>query len=291
MPRPALNSRLRNLKQENPMNVNHYIGFDVHKKSVSYCVKLADGQIVEESRLRATHDALRQWAGKRPEPWHGAGLELRMELGCDEERVIVKLDHLHQALIGRGSRDAQTRALQAFAQKVVDLIAVAVALVDDGLAVDVPSERAVVELDRIGAQAHRSPEVGHLLLLGQQVYHGVGGLDVELGRVGTLHARHVPSELGHGALHAETYAQVGDLLLAGDLSGGDLPLDPSGTEAAGNEDAIGAGEELLHRRAPIRVRLGDLTVILSGVPPGRGGLKALGVDPVDLHLRVPQRGG
>ncbi len=54
------------------MNVNHYIGFDVHKKSVSYCVKLADGQIVEESRLRATHDALRQWAGKRPEPWHGA---------------------------------------------------------------------------------------------------------------------------------------------------------------------------------------------------------------------------
>ena len=53
------------------MNVNHYIGFDVHKKSVSYCVKLADGQIVEESRLRATHDALRQWAGKRPEPCTG----------------------------------------------------------------------------------------------------------------------------------------------------------------------------------------------------------------------------
>ena len=36
------------------MNVNHYIGFDVHKKSVSYCVKTADGQIVEEGKLRAT---------------------------------------------------------------------------------------------------------------------------------------------------------------------------------------------------------------------------------------------
>jgi hypothetical protein len=59
------------LKQENPMNVNHYIGFDVHKKSISYCVKTADGQIVEEGKLRATHDALGQWAGKRPEPWHG----------------------------------------------------------------------------------------------------------------------------------------------------------------------------------------------------------------------------
>ncbi len=54
------------------MNVNHYIGFDVHKKSISYCVKAADGRIVEEGTLRATHDALRQWAGKRPEPWCGA---------------------------------------------------------------------------------------------------------------------------------------------------------------------------------------------------------------------------
>ena len=54
------------------MNVNHYIGFDVHKKSISYCVKTADGRIVEEGKLRAAHDVLRQWAGKRQEPWRGA---------------------------------------------------------------------------------------------------------------------------------------------------------------------------------------------------------------------------
>lgn len=54
------------------MNVNHYIGFDVHKKTINYCVKMADGQIVEEGKLRATHDALRQWAGRRREPWCGA---------------------------------------------------------------------------------------------------------------------------------------------------------------------------------------------------------------------------
>src|SRR6516225_4574751 len=58
MPRTAVQSRLGNLKQENPMNVNHYIGFDVHKKSISYCVKTADGTIVEEGMLRATHLAL-----------------------------------------------------------------------------------------------------------------------------------------------------------------------------------------------------------------------------------------
>ena len=54
------------------MNVNHYIGFDVHKKSISYCVKSADGRILEEGKLRATHQALRQWAQKRQEAWRGA---------------------------------------------------------------------------------------------------------------------------------------------------------------------------------------------------------------------------
>jgi len=54
------------------MNVIHYIGFDVHKKSVSYCVKDAAGKILEEGKLRATRQALRQWAGDRTEPWHGA---------------------------------------------------------------------------------------------------------------------------------------------------------------------------------------------------------------------------
>ena len=54
------------------MNVNQYIGFDVHKKTVSYCMKAADGRIVEEGKLRATREALRQWARERQAPWRGA---------------------------------------------------------------------------------------------------------------------------------------------------------------------------------------------------------------------------
>src|SRR5437016_4394483 len=54
------------------MNVNHYIGFDVHKKSISYCVKLADGTIVEEGKLAAKRATLCEWASKRTEAWHGA---------------------------------------------------------------------------------------------------------------------------------------------------------------------------------------------------------------------------
>jgi len=54
------------------MNVSHYIGFDVHKKSISYCVKAPDGTIVEEGKLSAKRATLCEWASQRSQPWHGA---------------------------------------------------------------------------------------------------------------------------------------------------------------------------------------------------------------------------
>jgi transposase len=37
------------------MNAIHYIGLDVHKKTISYCIKTAAGQIVKEGTLAAEH--------------------------------------------------------------------------------------------------------------------------------------------------------------------------------------------------------------------------------------------
>jgi transposase len=54
------------------MNTFHYIGLDVHKKSVSYCTKLADGTIVAEGKVAARREDLRQWAKQLPQPWEGA---------------------------------------------------------------------------------------------------------------------------------------------------------------------------------------------------------------------------
>ena len=72
MSRPATKRWLENLIQENPMTVTHYIGFDVHKKSVNFCIKTADGEIVEEGTILAQRDALREWARQRKHPWRGA---------------------------------------------------------------------------------------------------------------------------------------------------------------------------------------------------------------------------
>ena len=38
------------------MNTLHYIGFDVHKKTISFCVKTAAGEIVEEGSVLAQRE-------------------------------------------------------------------------------------------------------------------------------------------------------------------------------------------------------------------------------------------
>jgi len=54
------------------MNVTHYIGFDVHKKHINFCIKTSDGQIQSEGRVLAQRGTLRQWASQQSEQWRGA---------------------------------------------------------------------------------------------------------------------------------------------------------------------------------------------------------------------------
>ena len=72
MLRPAMETLAQKAHQENPMNSLHYIGFDVHKKTISFCVKTAAGEIVEEGVVPAQREELRQWAAMQPHPWRGA---------------------------------------------------------------------------------------------------------------------------------------------------------------------------------------------------------------------------
>jgi len=41
----------------------YYIGLDVHKKTISYCIKTKDGTIVARGTIAATRVALTAWAG------------------------------------------------------------------------------------------------------------------------------------------------------------------------------------------------------------------------------------
>ena len=50
----------------------YYVGLDIHKKSIAYCVKRPDGEIVREGTVAARREDLRIWAAALPQPWTGA---------------------------------------------------------------------------------------------------------------------------------------------------------------------------------------------------------------------------
>jgi len=54
------------------MSSLEYIGFDVHKKTITFCAKTGDGQIVDEGKIAARRGDLNAWAKARSRPWMGA---------------------------------------------------------------------------------------------------------------------------------------------------------------------------------------------------------------------------
>jgi len=83
------------------MNVTHYIGLDVHKKSISFCIKTADGQITDEGQMAAERYALKKWASQRPQPWRGA-MEATLFSGWVYDTLkpyAAQLDMAHPAMM------------------------------------------------------------------------------------------------------------------------------------------------------------------------------------------------
>ena len=59
---------------------------------------------------------------------------------------------------------------------------------------------------------------------------------LHLARIGVGQAQCVTRELDHGALHAQTDPQEGNVVLAGEAHGLDLTLDTAVAEARGHQD-------------------------------------------------------
>ena len=50
-------------------DIMYYIGLDVHKKTISYCVKDASGQVHREGTIGANRNELDWWMKTLPQPW------------------------------------------------------------------------------------------------------------------------------------------------------------------------------------------------------------------------------
>jgi transposase len=62
------------------MQPMYYIGLDVHKRIISYCVKDSSGKIYSEGSIPATRIDLDRWLKTLPQPW-SAAMEATMFTG------------------------------------------------------------------------------------------------------------------------------------------------------------------------------------------------------------------
>ena len=170
-----------------------------------------------------------------------------MELRREEPRMIVELDELDEPVARKpGQHEAGLGQLLRVA--VVELVAMAMPLVDLTGAVDRVRESAVLDEAGLRTEAHRPAEVGSrvallrhaalILPLGDQCDDGMRRVRVELGRVRPFEPDDVAGVLDDRHLQSEADAQVRHLLLAREFHRRDLALDSALTEPARHEDRV-----------------------------------------------------
>jgi len=69
------------------MEPMYYIGLDVHKRKISYCVKAGGGKVCAEGSISATRFDLDRWMKTLPQPW-SAAMEATMFTGWIYGRTL-----------------------------------------------------------------------------------------------------------------------------------------------------------------------------------------------------------
>lgn len=54
------------------MMIFYFIGLDIHKKMIAYCIKALDGRLIEQGIIDADRKSLVEWVNGLPGPWIGA---------------------------------------------------------------------------------------------------------------------------------------------------------------------------------------------------------------------------
>src|ERR1035437_7876162 len=196
--------------------------------------------------------------------FHGLGFELGMELAAEIPRMVADLADLDVGIVGRLARDLEARRLQALFVFPIELVAVAMALVDFARAVGVVCHAPIAQAASPASQPHGAAQLVDTLEFAEFEDDAVRRARVELGGIGGFHPAHIAGEFDHQGLHAETDPEVRHLALAGELDGVEHAIDAAFAEAAGNQDAV----VILQLPLPALTR------------------HALGIDPVDVDLQL-----
>ena len=126
--------------------------------------------------------------------------------------------------------------LEIVAVVVIDLIAVAVSLMDRLSAVQGISSALLIQDTGIGTESQGAADILHTVLIWHQKDHRMGGGGIQLRTVGVVPPDHIPGKFHDGKLHAKAETKEWDIVLAGIADGKDFAVDAPVAESSGNED-------------------------------------------------------
>lgn len=107
------------------METIYYIGLDVHKKTIAYCIKTVEGKTMRQGVISAGRNELRQWLAGLPGPWMGA-MEATLFTGWIYDFLTphaVDLKVAHPEML-KAITAAKKKNDRADAEKLADLLRV-----------------------------------------------------------------------------------------------------------------------------------------------------------------------
>lgn len=115
----------RKTQKEVPMKTLYYIGLDIHKKVIAYCIKAIDGRLVGEGMIEASRRAVDEWVNGLPRPWIGA-MEATIFTGWIYDHLAqyaVELKVAHPEML-KAITAAKKKNDRADAERIADLLRV-----------------------------------------------------------------------------------------------------------------------------------------------------------------------
>jgi len=100
-----------------------YVGLDVHKKTIAYCVKTRGGKLIGEGEIRATRPDLDAWSSRLRRPWTGA-MEATLFTGWIYDHLKPKAASLkvaHPAML-KAIAASKKKNDRVDASKIADLL-------------------------------------------------------------------------------------------------------------------------------------------------------------------------
>jgi transposase len=107
------------------MNGYYYIGLDIHKKVIAYCIKALDGSTIDQGTIVADRQSLGAWMKGLPGPWIGA-MEATIFTGWVYDFLkphAIALKVAHPAML-QAITIAKKKNDRADAEKIADLLRV-----------------------------------------------------------------------------------------------------------------------------------------------------------------------